>query len=242
MKPFLILQLRENDDAADGEFEAFLKYGELSHDEVVRVRMERDELPTIDPDTYSGILVGGGPWNVSDHEKGPRQREAEAWLHHLLDRIVAGDFPYLGACYGLGALTASRGGIVSKERYGENVGAVDVDLTDEATRDPVLAGLPGRFRAFVGHKEACQTLPSGAVWLAKSSTCPFQMYRLGHNVYGCQFHPELDAEVLCVRIDVYKNAGYFPPEEAESLKGLVSKETITVPMQILRRFVERYRR
>jgi GMP synthase (glutamine-hydrolysing) len=52
-----------------------------------------------------------------------------------------------------------------------------------------------------------------------------------------QFHPELDASGIAIRIDAYKHHGYLKPEEAESLKERCSRETVTVPMEILRRFV-----
>lgn len=244
MKPFLILQLRKNDAASDGEFEAFLKYGELSLADSIRIRMESETLPEISLDDYSGVIVGGGPWNVSDipDTKDAAQQSAEAWLDKLLLQIVEKDFPYMGACYGFGALTMSVNGHVSKEQYGESLSAVDIHLTHEGTQDPLLEGFPSAFKAIVGHKEACQTLPENAVWLAKSDTCPIQMYRIGNNVYATQFHPELDGEGVCVRIDVYKNAGYFPPEDAEVLKATMRNEVFTESTKILKRFVQRYKK
>ena len=47
MKPFLLLQLRPIDQASDKEFEAFLKYGELKEEDVVRIRMEKEGIPEI---------------------------------------------------------------------------------------------------------------------------------------------------------------------------------------------------
>ena len=43
------------------------------------------------------------------------------------------------------------------------------------------------------------------------------MFRIKENLYATQFHPELDAEGLVTRIDIYRHAGYFPPESAEEL-------------------------
>ncbi len=63
------------------------------------------------------------------------------------------------------------------------------------------------------------------------------MLRIGQNVYSTQFHPEADAAEFKLRIEIYKNYGYFPPEEAENLKKQVEKEKITWPAKILRRFV-----
>jgi GMP synthase (glutamine-hydrolysing) len=67
------------------------------------------------------------------------------------------------------------------------------------------------------------------------------MVRIGKNVYATQFHPELDTQGIILRINVYRNAGYFPPESAEELIEAVKNEHVTVPVQILKRFIDRYR-
>ena len=68
MKPFLLLQLRPIDLASDNEFLSFLQYGGLKTHEVHRIRMEKEGIPALDLHDYSGIILGGGPSNVSDHE------------------------------------------------------------------------------------------------------------------------------------------------------------------------------
>jgi len=68
MKQFLILQLRPIDLASDNEFSAFLRYGGLTEHDVHRVRMENEGIPKIDLEDYSGVILGGGPSNVSDDE------------------------------------------------------------------------------------------------------------------------------------------------------------------------------
>ena len=47
---------------------------------------------------------------------------------------------------------------------------------------------------------------------------------------------------VCTRIDVYKNAGYFPPSEAETLKERSRAVAVKHPMTLLANFVDRYRR
>ena len=243
MKPFLILQLRPNDEASNGEYNAFLQFGGLKPEETHRIRMEKDGVPELNLDDYSGVIVGGGPSNVSDAEekKSDEQKRFESDLKNLLAQVVEKDIPYMGACYGLGAIANNCGATVSKEKYSEPVGGLDIQLTEEAENDPLTQGLPQHFRALGGHKEACQNAPEGATILAQSATCPIQMIRLKNNIYATQFHPELDAEGLIVRIHIYKNAGYFPPEDAEPLIEKVKAENITIPQTILKRFVDRYR-
>jgi len=245
MKPFLILQLRPEDVVSDNEFEAMLSYGGLAENEVRRVRLEQGNIPQINIEDYSAVLMGGGPFNFSDseEEKSVEQKEAEGVLHALLTEIIEKDIPYLGACCGISALAlCCNGGVVSKEKYAEGAGGVTIKLTEEGLADPLLAGLPGEFRAFGGHKESCQELPEGAVLLASSDACPIQMIRVKNNVYGAQFHPELAVEGMAVRIDAYKHKGYFLPEEAEALLAETQKEKVFVPMEILKRFVLRYKR
>ena len=67
-----------------------------------------------------------------------------------------------------------------------------------------------------------------------------QAFRIGSRIYATQFHPELDAAGLCTRIEVYKHAGYFEPDQAGELKAQARRSDVTHPPAILRRFVERY--
>jgi GMP synthase (glutamine-hydrolysing) len=242
MKPFLILQLRQEDAAADSEFDAFLKFGGLEPHNVSRVRLEKESIPTKDISEFSAIIVGGGPSNVSDDDalKAAEQLRFEMEMYEILGMVTERDFPYLGACYGIGILAKHLGGEVSKHRYGETVGAVTVNLTDEAMDDPLTEGLPESFRAFAGHKEACQNIPEGVTLLAGSEACPVQMIRYKKNVYATQFHTELDKDGLALRIQIYRHAGYFPPEDAELLINSSQNEIVTEPEKILRRFVSRY--
>jgi GMP synthase (glutamine-hydrolysing) len=243
MKPFLLLATRAEDVAADGEYGALLRYGGLAREQLHRVRLEARPMPEIDLDDYSGIIVGGGPFNSSDPEdsKSEAQRRVEREFVELLDEVVDRDFPFLGACYGVGTLGVYAGGIIDRT-YPEDVGYTTIELTDEGLADPLLSGLPRRFTAYCGHKEAVRELPPEAVLLATSETSPVQMFRLRSNLYATQFHPELDADGLVQRVEVYKSYGYFAPEEASHVAARARAVPVTEPMRIVRRFVERYAR
>ena len=220
MKPFLLLATRAEDAAADDEYAAFLTFSGLTAHQMHRHRLERHPLGDVDLADWSGILLGGGPFNSSDPDESRSsvQRRVEADLRWLLDRVVRVDFPFLGACYGIGTLGSHQGAVVDTT-YAEPVGAVHVTLTPEARDDPLFGVLPDTFQAFVGHKEAVSVLPPHAVRLAGSPTCPVQAFRIGRHVYATQFHPELDVAGICTRIDVYKHAGYFDPAEADDVKA-----------------------
>lgn len=242
MKPFLLLQLRPENEASDEEYESIQKAGGLKPDQIHRVRMEQDGIPTVNLDDYSAVIVGGGPTCVSSAKKTYAEKKFEKQLLGLLRNIVEKDFPYLGACYGLGILAKFLGGKVSTEKYAEPVAAVTIKLTDAAKDDPILSDLPREFRAIGGHMESCQNLPPHSIHLAISDACPIHMIRVKKNIYATQFHSELDPEATAIRIRVYRHHGYFKPEEAEKLITEVMQETLTVPGMILERFVHRYKK
>jgi GMP synthase (glutamine-hydrolysing) len=238
IRPFLLLSVRAQDAAADDEYAAMMRFSGLDECSLPRIRMDRESLGSVDLDQWSGIILGGGPYNVSDPpaDQSPEQRRVESDLQALLKEVVARDFPFLGCCYGIGVLGAQIGAVIDRA-YTEPIGSVPVSLTAAGRADPLLAGLPDIFDAFVGHKEAVRTLPPDAVVLASSPECPVQAFRVGRHIYATQFHPELDVAGICTRIDVYKHFGYFEPEAADSLKESVRRSDVKHPTQILRTFV-----
>ena len=241
MKKMLILQMRPEDATADSEFEAMLRVGGLEHDEVHRIRLEQG-IPIIDLKGYFGIIAGGSPFDVSIAEKSKSriQKDIEAFYNRLFDRVIAADFPFLGACSGNGLLGKYCGVSVSKKSP-EPIGSVDIIVTDDGANDPLLCGLPRTFSAMVGHKEACDDVPQGAVLLASSQPCPVQMFRIKNNIYATQFHPEADADQFILRIKTYKNYGYFAPEDADALIETVRHTNTPGPKEILKRFVQHYK-
>ena len=217
MLPFLLLASRAEDAAADDEYAAYLRYGGLEERELRRVRLEAAPLPDLDLADYSGVIVGGSPFTSSDppEQKSPVQHRVERELSGLLDELVARDFPFLGACYGVGTLGTHQGAVIDRT-YGEPLGAVEIELTDAGLQDPLLQGMPRTFTAFTGHKEAVSSLPPHAVLLASSASCPVHMFRIKTNLYATQFHPELDADGLVTRIDIYGTPDTFRPNPRRS--------------------------
>ncbi len=220
-----------------------LRFSGLREGELVRHRLEHVPLGPISLDDWSGIVLGGSPFNTSDPEtaKSPVQHRVEVELADLLDEVVARDFPFLGACYGVGTLGVHQGGVVDRT-YGEPVGPVEVSLTPEGRADPLTGVLPGTFEAFVGHKEAVAELPPHAVRLASSPGCPVQAFRVRSRVYATQFHPELDVPGIATRIDIYRNEGYFHPSTADQLKAAAARSNVVHPTAMLSRFVELFAR
>lgn len=240
-KPFLLLQIRPEDEASDNEYDGFLTASGLEPEELIRFRIESAPLPKIDLNDYSGIILGGGPFDITKakHEKSDAQRRVEKELAALLDELIEKDFPFFGACYGVGTLGSHQGGVIGNQ-YAETVLAAHLRVTEEGQADSLCEGLPQVFRAVVGHKESCDVLPSHAALLVTSPDCPVQMFRIKNNLYATQFHPELDKQGIKVRVNVYKHAGYFAPEDAEEILETVGSADLSHAPIVLRNFVRRY--
>jgi len=241
-KPILILQLRPEDETSDNEFEAIVKYSGLDHKDVRRIRIEKAGIPNdLVLENYSAVIVGGSPFDISTPQgkKSAVQLKIEEDFMRLFDDVISNDFPFLGVCSGNGLLGKYLGASIST-RYAEGVGCATLTLTEEGKEDPLLSGFPDQISVLHGHKEACDTLPDGSILLMTEAACPVQMFRVGRNVYATQFHPEGDAEGFSLRINIYKDHGYFMPHEAEDLIEKIRHAKTPYSQKILKRFAERY--
>jgi len=68
----------------------------LTPENVRRIRIEKESIGAIHLEDYSGVLVGGGPSNVSDDEtkKPDNQKRFENELKGLLTKITEKDFHF----------------------------------------------------------------------------------------------------------------------------------------------------
>ncbi|MDU0348907.1 glutamine amidotransferase [Actinomyces sp. MRS3W] len=243
MKPFLMLGVRADDEPADAEYEAFLLRTGLDESTLVRHRLEAEPMPDLDLADWSGIIVGGSPFNTSTpvERKSPVQLRVESELDELVSRLLEEDFPFLGACYGLGLLTRHEGGVVDGT-YKEEVSYPQVELTAAGREDPLCAGIPAAFPAFVAHTEAVAVAPPGGVVLASAATCPVQVLRVRTNLYATQFHPELDGDYLAHRLAFYAGHGYFDDERLPQIQDEVRAQDVSDSWKVLSNFVGRYAR
>ncbi|GAB3707327.1 glutamine amidotransferase [Corynebacterium nasicanis] len=237
-KPFLLLSTRPEDVAAAAELRSFRDKMGLGVDGIVQTRLEARPLGRVDVRDYSGIILGGSPFNASDAVKSPLQLRVEADLALLMDEVLDRDFPLFGACYGVGTVGTAIGATID-ETYGEKPQVIEVSLVRE---DPLLEGMPETFHTMVGHKEAVASLPDVATLLVTGENCPTQMFRVQDNVYATQFHPELAPAQFEERLRIYANAGYYEPHELDEILAGTRGVDLTVDDRILRTFAQRYAR
>jgi GMP synthase (glutamine-hydrolysing) len=174
-------------------------------DSVVEVRLHRGEQPGKPPSEYDALLVLGGTAH-------PYEEDTHAWLGpevEYLEGALDQRVPTFGVCLGAELLARAAGGRVERAPEPE-IGWFPVELTAAAEDDPLFSALPKHFPSFQWH-EYSAGVPPGAVELARSGQGP-QAYRLGHVVWGVQFHPEVRFEQLVGWIRSYGTRAPVPPE------------------------------
>ena len=170
-KPFLILQLRPEDDTSDNEFAAILKYGEIDPADTHRLRIEKTGIPELSLDDYAAVIVGGSPFDIStpQDQKQAIQVKIESDFERLFDTIVSRDIPFLGACSGCGLLGSYLGTPISK-KFGEPVGGAIVAVTEDGRHDDLLADFPEPDRSAVRTQGSLRS-PAAGRYLAAHRRC-----------------------------------------------------------------------
>jgi GMP synthase (glutamine-hydrolysing) len=145
----------------------------------------RDRFESLDP---RGIILSGSP--SSSYEIGAPT---------LPDWVLASGRPVLGICYGMQLLALNLGGQVdasSKREYGR------AELTIIAPEVPLLKGLPlPQITVWMSHGDRVTHLPPSFSALAVTGSAVAAMGNPEADIYGLQFHPEVQhtpqgAEIL----------------------------------------------
>jgi GMP synthase (glutamine-hydrolysing) len=241
--PLLYVCVRPQQGAAAAEYESFRAAARLDQSRLLALDLVRDPLPSDVFDRYSGFLIGGSPFNVTDPEssKTDVQRRLEADLETIAAGVMdaAARPAALFTCYSIGVLTRLLGGEVTRG-YPEDTGPVGIDLTAEGKSDPLLGTLAHRFTALTAHKEGSATVPPDATLLATNEACPVQAYRVGVRLYATQFHPEPTPRAFTERMAVYRDDGYFPANDFDTVAGRVLAASVTEPVRLIRAFASAF--
>ena len=172
-----------------------------------------DAEPTLDG--YDGLVVLGGPMSVNDTAQLPHLVTEMRMIEEALRR----NLPVLGICLGAQLIAKVLGAAVYPNREKE-IGWYDVSPTEHAQNDPLLGALAASEKIFQWHGETFD-IPRSTRHLAFSSLCANQAFRYGDNVYGFQFHLEVDTPMIHRWLRVAENR-----KEISLLGGRIDPESI----------------
>jgi GMP synthase (glutamine-hydrolysing) len=141
-------------------------------------------------DGYDGIVILGGPMSANDTDHLPHL----ATEMKLIEQAMCRNLPVLGICLGAQLIAKTLGAAVYLNHEKE-IGWYDVSPTGEANSDPLLAEFRDSEKIFQWHGETFD-MPRSTNHLAFSTLCANQAFRYGDNVYGFQFHLEVDEPMI----------------------------------------------
>ena len=169
---------------------------------------------------YDGFVMSGSHYSVEDNE--PWMLRLQEWVRKVknyqdnnndkVPKIVA-------VCFSHQLVNKAFGGTVGQNPQREFVwNAENIQLTAEARKHEFfnnnIETLKDDFNLFESHGECVLAIPPGAVKLASSHSCEYEIVGIGNNIITMQNHPEITAELMTERI--------LPSLKA---KGLISDET-----------------
>lgn len=136
------------------------------------------------------VVITGSPEMITDDPDW--SRSSERWIREGIDRGT----PFLGICYGHQLLAKVLGAPVGWTKQGAEIGTVTVDLVPDAWANGFWPRPPGQLTVQIFHKQSVHDLPPGARLLATNSHDRVQGFAWEQHVWGVQFHPEFDADIL----------------------------------------------
>jgi len=140
-----------------------------------------------DLDNVHGLIVMGGPQNVTDIATLPWMQAEVAFIK----AAHAANLPVLGICLGHQLIAHALGGQVGPMDRPE-VGLLPVSLGVAGQTEPLLGGIQWTGPQLQSHGQEVKALPPDALHLASSKACKFQAFKAGVRTFGFQYHFECD--------------------------------------------------
>ena len=172
--------------------------------------LEIEALPSIED--VDLLIIMGGTMSVNDEANFPWLKIEKRWLR----RYLAAGKPAIGLCLGGQLIANALGASVSRNQHQE-LGWMDVGRVSHVPEN--YFQIPEKINIMQWHSETFE-IPRGGVRLAQNNVCQNQMYQIGRNVLGFQFHPEMTPHALQLLIENEEDMAVFNGEFVQSIAEL----------------------
>lgn len=150
--------------------------------------LKDQKLPNLN--SASGFIITGSHAMVS---------QELSWslnLEKYIQKISQKDIPLLGICYGHQLIAKALGGKSGFNKKGKEIGRRKIKRSNISYQDPLLQNFPKQFYAFETHYQTVVKLPKKAIILASNYKENHQAVRFDKKIWGVQFHPEFDKDIM----------------------------------------------
>lgn len=145
------------------------------------------------------VIVSGSMAMVTD--KPDWAMQTSEWLKGAAEKHI----PILGICFGHQLVAYAFGGTVGWCPHGTQAFTNTIELNEEGQKDAILSVMPKTFLANEGHSQSVLELPPDAIRLASSELEKNESFRIGDNIWGIQFHPEISHVYLKAIVESWKD-------------------------------------
>ncbi len=183
----MILFLKHIDIEGPGIFENLF---EKEGFDIKVIDLDKNSVMPEDSSGIKAVVILGGPMNVYQEDEHSFLKDENNFIQMLIKKKI----PCLGICLGAQLLAKALGAKVRKSSVRE-IGFHDVCLTEDGLENPLFEGLGYSMKAFQWHEDTFD-IPKKGMLLAESMGCENQAFYFGENVYGLQFHVEVDGPMI----------------------------------------------